>query len=322
MSRRFLSLTVMIVVVLAVVVYLAVLVGRAGNATRSGLPGGSDLLFVELDDGRNTVVGMSLTDPEGGRVGSAMSCQRVYSAAGTTVCLRLAGLGPSFEAAITDSAGGTRSVPLPGIPSRAQVSRSGQVVSWTSFVTGDSYSVPGGFSTRTGVLDLRSGTLLESIEHFDARIDGVPVTASDRNYWGVTVAPDDRTFYATLATGSRTWLVKGDLETRTMSNVRPDAECPTLSADGTRVAYKKRIGRFGPWDLAVLDLRTGVERRLPGTAGIDDQALWLDDERLAYGARTAASDKAAVLVVPADGSAPASVLVPNAMSPTRASGSG
>ena len=321
MSRRTVSVTLMIVVALTVVTYVAVLVGRGGIAAGGPL-GGSDLLFVELDDGRNAVVGMSLTDPGGGRVDTAMSCQRVYSAAGTTVCLRLAGVGPSFEAAVTDSAGATRSVPLPGIPSRAQVSRSGQVVSWTSFVTGDSYSVPGGFSTRTGVLDLRSGTLLESIEHFEARIDGVPVTASDRNFWGVTVASDDRTFYATLATGGRTWLVKGDLETRTMSNVRPDAECPTLSADDTRIAYKKRIGRFGPWDLAVLDLRTGAEQRLPGTAGIDDQALWLDDERLAYGAKTAASDKAAIAVVPADGSAASRILVPNAMSPTRASTKG
>ena len=37
--------------------------------------------------------------------------------------------------------------------------------------------------------------------------------------------------------------------------IRTDAECPSLSPDGTRVAYKKRGDRArGDWRLAVLDI--------------------------------------------------------------------
>ncbi|MBY8854654.1 hypothetical protein K7G98_42940, partial [Saccharothrix sp. MB29] len=77
-------------------------------------------------------------------------------------------------------------------------------------------------------------------------------------------------------------------------SLRRDAECPSLSPDGTKVAYKKRIGRLGPWDLAVLDLATGTELRLPGTAGVDDQATWLDADRLAFAAVPRDAKQAAV----------------------------
>ena len=53
-----------------------------------------------------------------------------------------------------------------------------------------------------------------------------------------------------------------------MTTIHSDAECPSLSPDGTRVAYKKRLSRLGPWDLVVLDLATGIETPLPGMIGI------------------------------------------------------
>jgi Tol biopolymer transport system component len=196
------------------------------------------------------------------------------------------------------------------------VSASGQVVTWTTFVRGDSYAVPGGFSTRTGYLNLRTGELVESIEHFAAEVDGARLAAQDMNYWGLTIGADDKTFYATLGSGGYTWLVRGDLESKTLVSLRRDAECPSLSPDGTKVAYKKRIGRLGPWDLAVLDLSTGQERRLPGTAGIDDQATWLDGDRLAFAAVPKDAKAAAVHIVAADGSAPATVVIPDATSPS------
>ena len=45
-----------------------------------------------------------------------------------------------------------------------------------------------------------------------------------------------------------------------METVREDAECPSLSPNGRRLAYKK-LGDRGPgaWRLAVLDLETGIE---------------------------------------------------------------
>ncbi|NKE58316.1 hypothetical protein FXN61_16390 [Lentzea sp. PSKA42] len=272
-----------------------------------------DLLFVDLAGGQNRVEKLA---GSGARTPTDIACQRFYAASGTSVCLKLAGPGPSYAAEVSRDGKPVKSVALPGIPSRAKVSRSGNVVSWTSFVTGDSYSVPGGFSTRTGFLDVRTGETVESLEHFTATVEGSVLTARDVNYWGLTVGSDDRTFYATLASGGFTWLVKGDLAAKTVTSLRRDAECPSLSPDGTKVAYKKRIGRLGPWDLAVLDLASNTEKRLPGTAGIDDQATWLGENELAFAAVPKDAKLPAVHIVPADGSQPAKVLIPDATSPS------
>ncbi|WP_431878076.1 hypothetical protein [Amycolatopsis sacchari] len=312
------GIAAIVVVVLAgagYVVYAAV-DGRSGTAAGTAAPTAGNLLFIEQDDGRNRVEQVRASDPGGPRTATSLECQRVYSAAGTTVCLRLAGVGPSYEAAVLDAGGKVvRTVGLAGIPNRARVSASGHIVAWTTFVTGDSYSVPGGFSTRTGVLDLRSGELVETLEEFTATVNGNVFTPADRNFWGVTVAADDRTFYATMAAQNRTWLVKGDLVTKTLHDVHQDAECPSLSPDGSRIAYKKRVSRLGPWQVAVLDLRTNTERILPGTTGIDDQSVWLDDNTLAYARTPQNGEKTSILSVPADGSAPPVVLIPNASSP-------
>ncbi|WP_394621084.1 TolB family protein [Lentzea sp. JNUCC 0626] len=272
-----------------------------------------DLLFVDLAGGQNRVE--KLADG-GARTPTELACQRYYAAGGTSVCLKLSGPGPTYAAEVSRDGKVVKSIGLPGIPSRAKVSQSGNVVSWTSFVTGDSYSVPGGFSTRTGFYDLRTGETAESLEHFAATVEGAPLTASDANYWGLTVGSDDKTFYATLASGGFTWLVKGDLTTKAVTSLRRDAECPSLSPDGTKVAYKKRIGRLGPWDLAVLDLATNEEKRLPGTAGIDDQATWLNASELAFAAVPKDAKLPAVHVAPVDGSQPARVLIPEATSPS------
>ncbi len=284
--------------------------GPAGPIARG------DLLYIDLAGGQDQVRKTRLDRPDTPAAATGLRCQRVYSAGGTTVCLRLAGPGPSYEAAVLDSGNRViRTVGLPGVPNRARVSESGNIVSWTTFVTGDSYLTPGGFSTRTGVLDLRTGTLVESLEEFATTVAGEPMVAVDRNFWGVTVAADDRTFYATLASQNRTWLVKGDLTARTMHDVWQGAECPSLSPDGGRIAYKKRTSRLGPWALAVLDLRTRQERVLQGTAGIDDQAAWLNADNLAYGGTPDSGKKSTIFTVPADGSAPPEVLIEEAASP-------
>ncbi|CAL9557229.1 hypothetical protein SUDANB95_04521 [Actinosynnema sp. ALI-1.44] len=313
-SRRVvLAVLAIVLVVGAGVVYVTTVVRGQPTAPTAAVD--ADLMFVELADGRSRVEQVALAAPDT-RNGTDLACQRVYRAGGTTVCLRLAGPGPTYAAEITRDGAVVRTVPLPGVPSRAKVSASGQVVSWTSFVTGDSYLVPGGFSTRTGYFDLRTGEVAESLEGFAAEVEGKPHTAQDVNYWGLTVAADDRTFYATLASGGFTWLVKGDLQDRRVTSLRRDAECPSLSPDGTKVAYKKRVGRLGPWDLAVLDLATGEERRLPGTAGVDDQATWLDDDRLAFSAVPKDAKLASIHTVPADGRSGATLVIRDATSPS------
>ncbi|MFC5059354.1 hypothetical protein [Saccharothrix xinjiangensis] len=305
-----------VLVVVAGGIYVAAVARDGRQAATAATPAGEgDLLYVELADGWSRVEQVSLADP-GARSATGRTCQRFYRAGGTEVCLRLAGPGPTYAVEVTRDGAVVRTVPLPGIPSRAKVSASGQVVAWTSFVTGDSYAVPGGFSTRTGFLDLRTGEVVETLEGFTADIEGRPHSAQDTNYWGLTVGADDRTFYATLASGGFTWLVRGDLRTRAVTSLRRDAECPSLSPDGTKIAYKKRIGRLGPWDLAVLDLATDAETRLPGTAGIDDQATWLDDTRLAFAAVPRDAKHPAVHLVQATGATPATLLIPDATSPS------
>lgn len=105
---------------------------------------------------------------------------------------------------------------------------------------GDSYAGTN-FSTRAAVVDTRTGRLTPSLEAFRVVKDGRTYHAADANFWGVTFAADDRTFYATLATHGSTYLVRGDLRARTLTTVHPNVECPSLSPDGTRVAYKKRV---------------------------------------------------------------------------------
>lgn len=272
------------------------------------------LLFIDQRGGANTVV---RRDGSGATSATGLRCQRVYSAGGTTVCLRLAGIGPRYEAAVLDAAGAElRVVPLPGVPSRARVSDDGTLVTWTVFVTGDSYLTPGGFATRVGILDLRDGSLTESLEHYRLYLDNAPYQRSDLNYWGVTLADDGRTFYATAASGGRTWLVRGDLVAHTAHAVRENAECPSLSPDGTRVVYKKRAGRLGAWQLHVLDLASGVETPLPGTSPVDDQAAWLDNHTIAYALSSGGGVPPAIHTSRADGTGEPAVLVAEASSPT------
>ena len=58
--------------------------------------------------------------------------------------------------------------------------------------------------------------------------------------------------------------------------MRENVECPSLSPDGTRVAFKKKVGD-GVWRLSVLDLETLKETELAETRSVDDQALWQGD---------------------------------------------
>ncbi|MEU1402459.1 TolB-like translocation protein [Streptomyces sp. NPDC005728] len=258
----------------------------AGKVT---LTGHGRMVFRTLAWGphRDELVTVPVADPAGPRTASGVKCLRFHAASGTGVCLQ-AVHGPvsdTYRALVLDSRLRTRDrYDVPGIPSRARVSPTGHFAAWTAFVGGDSYAGTD-FSTRTAIVDTRTGELIPSLEAFRIVRDGHPYRAADANFWGVTFAPDDRTFYATLATGGRTHLVRGDLRTRTVTTLHENVECPSLSPDGTRIAYKKRVKglpKDAPWHLYVLDLHTLRETALDESRSVDDQVVWRDDHTLVY----------------------------------------
>ncbi|MEU1302700.1 TolB-like translocation protein [Streptomyces shenzhenensis] len=236
---------------------------------------------------RDELTAVPAAAPAGPRTASGVKCLRFHAASGTGVCLQ-AVHGPvsdSYRALILDARLRTTArYDVPGIPSRARVSPSGRFAAWTAFVGGDSYAGTD-FSTRTAVVDTGTGRLIPSLERFRIVKDGRAYASPDVNFWGVTFAVDDRTFYATLATKGRTYLVRGDLTAETVTTLHQNVECPSLSPDGTRIAYKKRVPGLpadAPWRLYVLDLRTLRETPLAERRSVDDQAVWQDTHTLVY----------------------------------------
>ena len=134
------------------------------------------------------------------------------------------------------------------------------------FVAGDSY-LSSGFSTRSGILDRATGVLATSLEDF--RIDGRRPPA-DANFWGVSFAADDNTFYATMSTGSHLYLVQGDFAAETITVLDDGVECPSLSPDGSRLVYKKRLPDQ-TWQLWVYRLGSRQRTQLAEPANVDDQ---------------------------------------------------
>jgi hypothetical protein len=263
---------------------------------------------------------VALSDPAGQRAIAPASCDRVYARTSVAVCLVAErGLVTRYHADVLDARWAvTQRAPVAGLPSRARISPDGSLMATTTFVTGDSYASPGTFSTRTVVSPTKGGEGIE-LEQFKLLINGKAVNAIDRNLWGVTFAPDNRTFYATAATGGKTYLVRGDLSARTLTSIREDVECPSLSPDGKRIAFKKHGSLpAGQWRLAVYDLDSRKETVLTETHSVDDQAEWLDDTTVLYGLPRSGQNGAAtadIWAVPADGSGAPRVLVENAWSP-------
>lgn len=267
--------------------------------------------------GRLSVV--ALGDPTGPRASTASICERVYATASGGVCLT-ADRGIVTTYGITElnaRLSPTTDSELAGPPSRARMSTDGSMIASTVFVSGHSYSAPS-FSTQT-IIRRESGSVVGNLEDFATTVDGRPLTETDRNFWGVTFVDDD-TFFATAASTSagKTWLVKGSVSGHAMTSVRTDAECPSISPDRTRVAYKTRLGNPAPgqWSIAVLDLATGTQTVLAERRSVDDQVEWLDDRTLLYALPDANSEATSdVWRLPADGTGSPTVFIPQAMSP-------
>ncbi|MEV0270286.1 hypothetical protein AB0H43_16015 [Hamadaea sp. NPDC050747] len=270
---------------------------------------------IYFRDSAGRVSSVRTTDPSGDREPLGLRCDRFAAAATSAICLTGdAGAGlPTTTALILDrDLHETRRIHLAGIPSRAQVSRSGRMISWTVFVTGDSYRASG-FSTWTGILDTRTGYAVVNMENIHLFIDGRRYHSPDVNYWGVTFAADDTTFYATASTRGRTYLVRGDYAQWEAHTLTTGVECPSLSPDGTRIVYKRRddAASGAPWRLAVMELSSLRTVTLAEPHGVDDQAVWLDPATVAY------ARGGAIFAVPADGTGTPRELIRDGTSPVR-----
>jgi hypothetical protein len=276
-----------------------------------------DMLVVGLDRSRPRTYGnaavVPAADPSATRRLTALKCKRVAYAAGTGICLaeRLpAKAVPAFQATFFDARQHvTGSVDVAGDPSRARVSPGGRYAAATTFVGGDSYAPEGRFSTRTVIFDAQKPRMLANIEDFAVFKDGRRIRDRDFNFWGVTFDGDAGRFYATLATGTHHYLVRGDLGSRRVTVLRDGVECPSLSPDRSRIAFKARVGKPWQWRFHILDLKTGKITALPEERSVDDQIEWLDEQRLVY------DRDEVVMQVAADGKSPPQEFLPSANSP-------
>jgi hypothetical protein len=247
------------------------------------------LMFISLvpDQTFKRVVLAPLDAPDEARYLTPLQCDRVYYAGSRGLCLSAAtdrAGTPSYVARVFDEHfAELHTMTLTGAPSRTRLSPDGRRAAFTVFDEGHSYA-DGVFSTRTTIVDAMEGTAIGELESWAVTRDGAPFKNRDFNFWGVTFAPDGNTFYATLRTQGSAYLIEGDVDARTARVLMQGAECPSLSPDRSRIAFKKRLGGSGGWwQLSLYDLSSHGVRALAGdTESVDDQVEWLDASNLIY----------------------------------------
>jgi hypothetical protein len=258
----------------------------------------------------------------GQRLTTGLECERVDAAAGQGLCLAAdRGVLTTYRAILFGPDLRPRhTLPLGGLPSRARLSPDGRYAAMTVFVSGHSYADVG-FSTETIIVEVASGESLGNLETYTVMREGAPISSPDFNFWGVTFARDSNRFYATLGTAGKTYLVEGEIAARRVRVLREGVECPSLSPDSTRIAFKKQVGAGGRihWQIAILDLRTQAETQLTREErSVDDQVEWLDDAHVLYGLpeqTVPATPSTSVWRLAVDGGAPPQRFLATAWSP-------
>jgi dipeptidyl aminopeptidase/acylaminoacyl peptidase len=293
----------------------------AGLEELQAIQAGPHLVFLQQVNPPYGQVTVSGLDPESAKSAqAALTCGRIYYAAGNGLCLiqDTSSSDPLAPSSVSVTLFGSDFKPqhqftTEGILSRARISPDGKYAAFTVFLTGHSYQ-DADLSTATVLLDTATGESLGNLEEFETWKDGGLYQAPEFNFWGVTFAQDSNTFYATLRDGGTTYLVRGDVAARKLTVLHENVECPSISPDGTRLAFKKLMGNW--WQLTVLDLATMQETSLAEPEGIDDQVEWLDNEHILYQKADYDPPKwVSVFVIPADGSGKPEVFLENATSP-------
>jgi hypothetical protein len=328
MSRRgrVVALVLALAVVIAIPVYAVASKDEATfeppvvNATPAAAPGArlipdGELLVRGVDERASRADGALYEIASSGKPTAAgsLSCKRVTRVVrGRGLCMRVAPDGSSYEGVTFDGRyRPLRRFPIEGIPDRARPSRDGRYVAYTSFDPAGAegyFETPTDFSTWTRIIESGTGKVLLKLEDLEVTENGRPIKDKEAELWGVTFADGDA-YYATLAANGEHYLIRGRVGSERARVVRDHVECPALSPDGTRIAYKRRIGDTNKWRYHVFELASGEDVALAETRSVDDQPEWLGDDLIAY------SDDESVLAVPADGSGRPSVIARRATSP-------
>lgn len=327
--RQIIFLVIVLLCVGGVGAYFYHVKTRAGSSTAARTPFLNSATariyfrYTGVDENYGKLAFVSLTNLNAPQFVNGLSCEVVYFTNGSGICLQAdRGVLTTYTATLLDSNFATRAAfPLHGGPSRARISPDGKLAGFTVFLSGHGYASLD-FSTETLLVETATGKQVASLESdFHVTRDGKPFKATDFNFWGVTFTSDSKHFYCTLSTGGAHHLIKGDIAARSAVFVHDNVECPSLSPDGTRVAYKKRFiidGRL-VWQLHVLDLATQRETALAEKRSLDDQIEWLDNDHVLY----AVSDKPEgssgttnVWKADADGTGTPALFLPKAYSPS------
>jgi hypothetical protein len=255
-----------------------------------------------------------------------LSCEVAHVAGGRGICLTAnRGIFTTYAAKLFDAK--TFKViaefSLKGVPSRCRMSSDGKLAALTVFISGHGYASVN-FTTQTLLIEVDKGRIIADLEEFSVSRDGQSFKNKDFNFWGVTFTPDTRHFYATLSTNRQHFLIKGNIANASASVIHDNVECPSLSPDASRVAYKKRLTVDGQvfWQLHILDLKTNQETPLAEKRSVDDQLEWLDNGHVLYSlpeAENGSSASTDIWLAAADGASAPRLFLRKAYSPSMAS---
>lgn len=328
-KRLFIFFVVALTCALGVAAYFHHVTKRTAPPTTMRRPFVNDpasrIYFVHtgVDDNYSKLAFVNPAHPDAPQFAEKLFCDIVSFANGNGICLQAnRGVFTTYAATLFDSNFATRvTFPLHGGPSRTRVSPDGKIAGFTVFLTGHGH-VSLDFTTETLLVDTLAGNVIADLEK-DLRVtrEGKPFRAKDFNFWSVTFTPDWKSFYCTLSSGGAHYLIRGDIVARTAVVVLDNVECPSVSPDGTRVAYKKRFiidGRL-IWQLRVLDLATQRETPLAEKRSLDDQIEWLDNDHVLYTVSDnpeSSSETTNVWQADANGTGTPVLFLPKAFSPS------